>query len=74
MAGGAGSHGDALKNPPSLTDRMVLLPEIVVEPSDTAPAGAVLAVWQEQEQEQELTEMIEQLALLELPDELRRSP
>jgi len=72
LAGGAGSTEDALKNLPSLTDRMVLLPEIVVELSDTAPTGAVLAVWQEQEQE--LTEMIEQLALLGLPDELRRTP
>ena len=41
LVGRAGGHSDALKNAPGLAAKIVLLPEIVVELSDTAPTEAV---------------------------------
>lgn len=40
------THGDELKHPPGLVAKIVLLPEIVVELSDTVPTQAVRDVWQ----------------------------
>lgn len=45
LVGGPTEHSDALKDPPSLLAKIVLLPEIVVELSDTAPTAAVRVAW-----------------------------
>ncbi len=46
LMGTSKTHGDELKHPPGLVAKIVLLPEIVVELSDTAPTQAVRGVWQ----------------------------
>lgn len=45
LLGSATNHADELKRPPGLVAKLKLLPEIVVELSDTAPTGATRAVY-----------------------------
>jgi photosystem II stability/assembly factor-like uncharacterized protein len=47
IGGQSSGHGDDLKQPPGLTAKIKLLPEIVSELSDTAPTAAVRQVWAE---------------------------
>lgn len=51
LVGGSSSHGAELKNAPGLAAKIKLLPEIVVELSDTAPTQAVCEVWAKLDQE-----------------------
>ncbi len=62
----AGQH-DVLKDAPGLAAKIVLLPEIVVELSDTAPTAAVRAVWRElQEQLHPLLAELQELGSPEI--------
>ena len=45
LLGSATNHADELKRPPGLVAKLKLLPEIVVELSDTAPTAATRAVY-----------------------------
>lgn len=67
---GPDAHSDALKDAPGMVAKIVLLPEIVVELSDTAPTGAVRSVWRDLQAQ--LDPVLDELQELGSPD-LRRT-
>jgi photosystem II stability/assembly factor-like uncharacterized protein len=72
LCGGSKDYGEALKRVPSLSDRIVLLPEIVVELSDTPPTAAVRQSWDTLAGQ--LDDIEAELTALGLPEHLRRTP